>query len=255
MIKGVLLDVGGVVAIGSDPIAGAAQAIANLRAHGVAFRFVTNISRQAHKSVVASLNRMGFSVQPSEVFTPAVAASAWLKAHGRAPHLLVHPALKEDFAGLEQGAPDALVVGDAGQDFTYEALNAAFRLLMGDTPFLALAQNRYFRDSDGALSLDAGAFVAALEYASGKTAIAMGKPAAAFFQTAVASMACQPHEAVMVGDDAEFDVAPAIAAGLAGILVQTGKYAPGAETAHNPRPTHVAADIGEAVDWIIAQKG
>jgi HAD superfamily hydrolase (TIGR01458 family) len=255
MIKGVLLDVGGVVAIGASPLPGAVDAIAQLRRQNIPVRFVTNITRQSHRSVVASLSQMGIAVKAQEVFTPSFAAREWLQENDHTPHLLIHPALEEDFQGLRQGRADTLVLGDAGDAFSYAALNDAFRVLANGGEFLALAQNRAFRDSDGELSLDAGAFVAALEFSSGKQALVLGKPAPGFFHAAIASIGCQPGEAVMVGDDAEFDVAAAILAGLSGILVRTGKYALGAELTCAPNPTVIADDIGAAVDWIITQNG
>lgn len=255
MIRGVLLDVGGVVAVGASPLPGAVNAIARLRDHKIAVRFLSNITRQSHRGVVASLNQMGIPAATEEVFTPSIATCTWLTEHGCTPHLLVHPDLREDFEKIENdNSVDALVLGDAGETLDYVALNNAFRVLINGGEFLALAQNRAFRDNDGGLSLDAGAFVAALEYASGKKAVVLGKPAAAFFLAALASIPCRPAEAVMVGDDAEFDVAAAISAGLSGgILVRTGKYVPGAERAYLPRPTAVVDDIGAAVDWVLAR--
>ncbi|TIU71607.1 MAG: TIGR01458 family HAD-type hydrolase, partial [Mesorhizobium sp.] len=80
-------------------------------------------------------------------------------------------------------------------------LNDAFRELVAGAELLALATNRTFRDADGALSLDAGPFVAALEFASLKRATVLGKPSPAFFLSALASMNCPPEQAIMVGDD------------------------------------------------------
>ena len=54
----------------------------------------------------------------------------------------------------------------------------------------------------------------------------------------------------MIGDDAEADVGGAMAAGLQGILVQTGKYRPGQETKLPERPTHVVADLSVAVELL-----
>jgi HAD superfamily hydrolase (TIGR01458 family) len=93
---------------------------------------------------------------------------------------------------------------------------------------LALQKNRYWRREDG-LSLDAGPFVAALEYASGRSATVVGKPEREFFELALRELGLAPHEAAMVGDDAEADVAGAQIAGLKGIQVRTGKYRPGVE--------------------------
>jgi ribonucleotide monophosphatase NagD (HAD superfamily) len=52
--------------------------------------------------------------------------------------------------------------------------------------------------------------------------VVVGKPAEEFFLAAMADM--ELERAVMVGDDAEADVGGAMAAGLPGVLVRTGKY-------------------------------
>lgn len=107
-------------------------------------------------------------------------------------------------------------------------------------------------DSDGKLSLDAGAFVTGLEFASQKSAIVLGKPSQPFFRSALATINCPDTQAVMVGDDAETDVAGALQAGLAhALLVRTGKYREGDESRFEPAPTATLRDISEAVDWII----
>jgi HAD superfamily hydrolase (TIGR01458 family) len=116
-------------------------------------------------------------------------------------------------------------------------------------PLYALAANRYFKDEDG-LSLDAGAFVAALEYASGATAELFGKPAPAFFQAALEGLGCVAADAVMIGDDVEADVNGALALGIGGFLVRTGKYRPQDDERLAVGGVAVA-DAIEAVDRIL----
>ena len=120
------------------------------------------------------------------------------------------------------------MVGDAGDHLRYAGINQAFRLLKAGAPLLALGRNRYFKETDG-LSMDAGPFVAALEYAAGVSAELLGKPAPALFAAALRPLGCIPAQAVMIGDDVEADVNGALAAGLGGILVRTGKFRPGDE--------------------------
>jgi HAD superfamily hydrolase (TIGR01458 family) len=246
--RGVLLDIGGVLYVGDRPIDGAHEALEELRTAGLAIRFITNTTSSPKRNVLDKLARMGFECTAEELFTPAAAARVWLAAHGLTPWLLVAEALLEDFQDRGDD-PDAVVIGDAGPGFTYEALNLAFRLIMDGAPLIALAKNRYFMQPDG-LTLDAGAFVAALEYAVGVDAIVLGKPAPDFFAAALAAMGCPAGEAVMVGDDWEADVNGAMEAGLGGILVQTGKYAKGDEAKLNPG-AQVAADIAGAVELIV----
>lgn len=254
MIKGVLLDIAGVLYTGDEAIPGAAEAIARLRAAGLPLRLLTNTTRKNRRQILDLLASLSFDISKDELFTPAAAACDWLAENGYSPHLLIHPALTEDFTSCSKDGPEAVVLGDAGEGFTYEALNAAFRKLANGAPLLALARNRFFKDDDGELSLDMGPFVELLEYASGAKAMVFGKPSADFFHAAAASMKCSPAETVMVGDDAESDVAGARSAGIGkGILVKTGKYRDRDEMRFEPHPTALANDISEAVDMILKE--
>jgi HAD superfamily hydrolase (TIGR01458 family) len=256
MIRAVLLDLAGVIYEGEHPLPGAAEAVARLREAGFGLRFLTNTTRMPRRELLARVNGMGVPIAGEELFAPAQAARAWLAARKLSPHLLVYPALEEDFAGLPAAEKEAVVVGDAAQGFSYAALNAAFRKLLQGAEFVALARNRSFKDDDGGLSLDTGAFVAALEYASRREAVLLGKPAPDFFQAALASLGCDGKAAVMVGDDAEADVAGALAAGIgAAILVRTGKYRSGDEDKVDKAPSATVADLAAAVQWILERGG
>jgi HAD superfamily hydrolase (TIGR01458 family) len=256
MIRAVLLDLAGVVYQGEQPLPGAVDAIAGLRQAGLRLRFLTNTTRMPRRALLSRLTGMGVPIADEELFTPAQAARAWLSSRQLSPHLLIHPALAEDFAGLGGSEGEAVVIGDAAQGFTYDALNAVFRKLLEGAEFLALARNRSFKDEDGELSLDTGAFVAALEYAAQREAIVLGKPAPAFFEAALVGTETDAKEAVMVGDDAEADVAGARLAGIgSALLVRTGKYRPGDETRVEPRPSAVVEDLAAAASWIMNRRG
>jgi HAD superfamily hydrolase (TIGR01458 family) len=254
-IKGVLVDLDGVVYVRDETMPGALAAIERLRGAGLAVRFLTNTTRTPHRKILDRLRELGIRLESDDLMSPAKAARRMIEKEGLAPHLLVHPNLEEDFVGLQTGSRPAVVVGDAGEGFTYAALNAAYRVLDagadGEAAFLALANNRVFRDRDGGLSMDAGPFVGALAYAARREPVVLGKPSPAFFLAALSSIGCTPEEAVMIGDDVEADVGGAMALGMAGVLVRTGKYEEGAEGRIDPRPTHVAADLAAAVDWIL----
>lgn len=256
MIRGILIDLSGVLYVGDAPIPGAREALARLHEAGLPVRFVTNTTRTPNQALRAKLLDMGFEIPEEAIFTPAAAARNELSRQRLTPHLLIHPALAEDFTDTQiadaQGT--AVVVGDAGDGFTYQALNAAFRKLVDGAAFFALAKNRTFRDADGGLSLDAGAFVAALEYASGQQVTVLGKPSSAFFSAAARSMTLPLQDLVMIGDDAENDVSGALKAGVGrALLVRTGKYRPNAEKTVDPQPTAVVDDLAAAVDWISKQ--
>ena len=255
MIRAVLLDLAGVVYQGEQSLPGAVEAVAELRRAGLRLRFLTNTTRMPRRALLSRLNEMGVKIGDEELFTPAQAARAWLTARSLSPHLLIHPNLVEDFAGLGGSAGEAVVIGDAADGFTYAALNAAFRKLLAGAAFVALARNRSFKDEDGELSLDTGAFVTALEYAARREAVVLGKPAPDFFQGALAGTGCDGEQAVMVGDDAEADVAGALKAGIGrALLVRTGKYRPRDEAKVEPRPSATVEDLAAAARWILERR-
>ena len=252
MIQTVLLDVSGVLYQGAEAIPGAVEALARLRSSGRHVRCLTNSTRQPKHRIMGKLQDLGFALQPEEVFTPVAAVLDWLVRTGHSPHLLVHPALEEEFSGCDRSGPPAVIVGDAAQAFSYDNMNRAYRLLQKRAPLIALANNRIFMDEDGQLSLDVGCFVQALEHATGIKARLFGKPDPGFFRAAVASTGASPAQSAMIGDDVESDIAGALAAGLAkAYLVRTGKFRDGDESRFTPEPTDTVADICAAVTRLI----
>lgn len=245
-IEGLLIDVGGVLYQGDEAIKGSVEALARLRETGTSFRLLTNTTRTTRAALAHKLRGFGFTVEEEEIVTPASAAGAVLRRDGARPHLLVHPDLLPD-CPPEAPEPDAVLIGDAGEHFTFENMNRAFNVLIGGGKLYALGKNRFFRGSHG-LELDAGPFVAALEYAAGVEAILIGKPARDFFLTAADALALAPEKVAMVGDDVESDVEGAIAAGLAGILVRTGKFRSSDEARAKKGGAHVAASLGALVE-------
>jgi HAD superfamily hydrolase (TIGR01458 family) len=223
---GVLLDIDGVLYVGDDPIEGAHAALSQLRELGAGLRLVTNTTSRSRRQVAEHLGELGFEISIDEVLTPAAMAVAHCEECGHeSVELIVSDGLREDLASLAGSAGgktvDAVILGDVGARFDAELLNRVFRLIMDGAELVALQHNRYWRRADG-LALDVGAYAAALEYATRREAVVVGKPAEAFFGAAVVDMGLE--NAVMIGDDAEADVGGAMAAGLPGILVRTGKY-------------------------------
>jgi HAD superfamily hydrolase (TIGR01458 family) len=225
-VEGLLLDLSGVIYVEDDAVPGAAEALERLRADGIPIRLVTNTTMRPARSILERLDRLGIEADPGELITPATLAKRRCEEAGfESVALVVLDELREDLEGLEEkgDSADVVIVGDLGDQWDYDVLNRAFRRLMDGAELIALQKNRYWETSDG-LSLDAGPFVASLEYAIGSEAEVMGKPSEAFFELALSELGTSADHAAMVGDDVEADVGGAMEAGLAGILVKTGKY-------------------------------
>jgi HAD superfamily hydrolase (TIGR01458 family) len=227
-IEGFLIDLDGVLYTGEIPVRGAERAIRFLNENGYSYRFISNTTRKCRRTIAERLSRMGLEIPESDIFTPPIAAVAYMRNTGRHRfHLMVTGDVDQDFLQDNCNDPakgaDLVILGDAGDEFTYANLNAAFRDLINGAELIALERDRYWMAPDG-LSLSAGPFVTALEFAAGKKAILMGKPSQAFFDLALNDMGLSPAQVVMIGDDIQTDVGGAQAAGMRGVLVRTGKY-------------------------------
>ncbi len=241
-IKGFLIDLDGVLYVGDTAIEGALDAIEFLRKRKYRYRFVSNTTRKCRKTIVKRLSDMGFVISEEEIITPLVAASVYLKNTGKKHcYLLVTGDAEQD---LDQTCicttgekADCVIIGDAGDRISYNSLNTAFRHMMKGAELIALEKDRYWMAPDG-LSLSAGPFVTALEFATGKRATIIGKPSKAFFDRALDEIGLRAGQVAMIGDDIITDVAGAHRAGMKSILVKTGKYRKDTEDNSVIKPTY-----------------
>jgi HAD superfamily hydrolase (TIGR01458 family) len=227
-IKGLLIDLDGVLYVGDKPVAGACDAISWLVQNDIAFRFLSNTTRKCRRTIAGKLSAMGLVVPEEYIFTPPLAAIAYMRKTGLNRYFLLATGdVYQDFQGIGlndcTGQVDYVILGDAGDAVTYNSLNHAFRQLMRGAELIALERDRYWMAHDG-LSLSAGPFVTGLEFASGKNAVTVGKPSAAFFELALQDMGLRADQVAMIGDDIITDIGGAQTAGIPGVLVRTGKF-------------------------------
>ena len=251
----ILLDVDGVLHVSDEPIAGAAEAVSRLRADGHRIRFVTNTTTRSRATLAEDLRRLGIELRDEDVQTTARAAARALA--GKRVLALTMSAIVPDLEGVElvgEGA-DAVLLGGAdeseetGRVFSYMNLARAFHELDGGAELYCLHTNRWWQTRHGPV-LDAGAFVAGLEYAAQTEATVLGKPSTAYFDAALEALDAEPSMTWMVGDDYETDVVGAQACGLRTILVRTGKFRPDALERAGVMPEGIISSIAQLPDWI-----
>jgi phospholysine phosphohistidine inorganic pyrophosphate phosphatase len=251
-----LLDLDGTLYTSAGPIPGAADALRRLRRAHIPFRLVTNTTSRSRSVLVQRLAGYGFEVSPDELFTAILAGDqvAWAAGYRHVAPFLPEAALP-DLANLSlaggtsgipaNGVPDAVLVGDLGERWSYALLQEAFEYLMGGAALIALSRDRYWMKA-GSLMLDAGPFVAGLEFAAGRSAIVAGKPSGAFYAAALASIGVQqPGSAAMIGDDLWSDVEGAQRAGLQGWLVRTGKFRESVLADSGITPDRILSSVAE----------
>ncbi len=231
-MKALLIDLDGAVFQGDSLIPGVDRWISDLRESGFPHLFITNSSTHPRSEIINKLERYGIRVQPQEILTPVVACAQWLCEHSIEKLALQIPrGTGEDLVGFEvvplSGGknPEAILVGDLGENWNYLKLNNIFRAMM-ETPqprLVALGMTRY-RKTESGLNMDVAPFIRAIEYASGCTADVIGKPSTTFFHEALNILNVEASDCAMIGDDIYSDIKGAQEAGLKGLLVKTGKF-------------------------------
>jgi HAD superfamily hydrolase (TIGR01458 family) len=226
--RALILDMEGVLHVDWAALPGAPEAFARFRAARLEVAVLTNTTGRTRAAIAGRLGDLGMPVPPERIVTSAWAAAEHLRGQRHRPRVyaLAEPAVLEEFDGLNLvGSPaeaETIVLGGPDERWTYAALNDVFRALLGGAALVAMQRNRWWTTGSGP-ALDAGMFVAGLEYAAGVDAAVVGKPSPEIFAAACARAGADPAEAMMVGDDLESDLRPAAQLGMATCLVRTGK--------------------------------
>tara|TARA_B100001179_G_scaffold139723_1_gene100859 strand:+ start:50 stop:850 length:801 start_codon:yes stop_codon:yes gene_type:complete len=246
--KGILLDLEGVIYEGSRLIDGSIETINKLLAHGFNIKYLTNTTTTSRRLVFEKLIQFKLPLIEPDIFSPAIAANIFLKKKNISRiSLFTNQSLQEDFADfvIDDLRPDAIILGDLYKEFSWEKLNKAFQIILEANPLIiALHKNRYCK-RENKLGLDLGPFVAALEYATSKKSVLIGKPEKNFFNLAIEDMKLKNEEVVMIGDDIFADIGGAKNIFLSTIQVKTGKFQKKDETNVYLQPDYRINSISE----------
>ena len=255
-----IVDLDGVVYIGSSPVPGVPQVLSARAALGDAVVYATNNSRWHRSDYIERLQGMGAPVTLDSVVSVARATALLLVEEPVRPKcvmVLGGPGLSRELRdvglrtvaptphGLAAG-PDVVVVGvDFG--LRYERLSIAADAVRRGARFVATNRDPVYPSSRG-LNAGAGSIVAAVVVAGGREPdIVVGKPGPRLFETAAATVGMTAREAVVVGDGLNTDIAAAHAVGARSVLMLTGVTSQAQVEAASSarRPTAVAHDAAE----------
>jgi 4-nitrophenyl phosphatase len=230
IFDGLVCDMDGVLYRGDVPIEGSAEAIEEMRRRGVRLVFCTNNSRSTVAQYLDKLSRMGIEAAPQEMVTSAVVTAEVLAKRGRrgARAIVVGgDGIRAELSsiGVEiDDDPDAtqadLVVVGWDPRFDYVAMRRAAAAVLAGAEFVATNDDSAFPSPQG-LWPGAGAILASIETASGRSAEVMGKPHDPMME-AVAARLNGAQEVAMVGDRPETDLAGGVTRGWTTVLVLSG---------------------------------
>ncbi len=230
-LRGLLIDLDGVVFLGTQPLPGAAGFLSEARRHGLPFLLVTNNSTTSPALVARKLEGMGIEAYPEEILTSAEAAAAFIRASNPAPSrvLVVGEAglreavVEQGLQVVEDGEDADWVLAGLDRQFDYAKLTTAARAIQAGARFVATNADALLPVEGGQVLPGAGSIIAALQTASGVEPIVVGKPEPGLFQRGLQRLGqLAPGQAAMVGDRIDTDVLGGRQAGLRTILVLTG---------------------------------
>jgi glycerol 3-phosphatase-2 len=250
-----ILDLDGCVWIGPNPVPGAVAAIDALRTAGKRVAFATNDPRRPEEDYVARLWRIGVRASLADVVTVGGATQHLLAEtrSGRTAFVIGTPSMHRHVAdaglrvlnGTDLATRAEVVVVGGTEELTYAHLRDASLALRRGADFVATGRDPTYPQPDG-LWPGTGAIVAALEYATGRTAAIVGKPEPQLFLTALERLG--EGRTLVVGDSLDSDVAGAAAAGLdAALVLSGGTSVEDLPPDPDPRPLAVAESLAELV--------
>ena len=246
--SGILFDLDGVIYQDGVLIDGAKSTIELLNRAKIPYCFITNSTRRTKSGLVMHIEQMGLKTKESRVFAASQAAVEYCRMKNFKKMLLVvaDSEIKKDYCSFDlvDKNPEVVVLGDMGTMFNFELLNRLFLDIMAGCQIVAMHKNRYWIDS-GTLKMDLGAFVSALEYASGKKVVITGKPNRNFFMLAARRLGCPPNMVYMVGDDIYADIGGAKSAGMNAVLVKTGKFNENLLSSSKIQPDYVIKSVAD----------
>ncbi len=252
-IRGLILDLDGVVWKDETPLVDARQVFDKIRRAGLKFILATNNATRNVEQYQEKLARFGVEVDASQIINSAMAVANLLSQRfpGGGPVYVigedgVRTALQEKgFYFAEKGVKAVVAGWDRG--ITFDKLSQATLLIRAGVPFYGTNPDRTFPTPQGLIP-GAGAILAAIEAATDQKPVLGGKPSAAMMDLAMQHLATQPAETLAIGDRLETDILGGVNAGCRTALVLSGVSSLKDLEAFQPKPDLVAEDLAQLID-------
>ena len=227
IFKGVIFDLDGVLEYQGKAYPGAAELLDHLRHKGVLIRILSNSTLKSRQSCMERLNQKGLKVYENEVITASFATARYLETQNpRSCWIMLKGKGLDEFSHFNQDPdnPEYVVLGDFRDDFNFQNLNKALRLISNGAKLIVMITETV-DSSLGEMELTVGAYGKMLEDAANIRATYIGKPNHYIFDITLATMNnIEKSKILMVGDKMQTDILGAKQVGLKAALVKTGEF-------------------------------
>jgi NagD protein len=249
LAKQYIMDMDGVIVVGTQPVPGAAEFIARLVEAGRGFLILTNNSIYTPRDLANRLRYSGIEVSEDHVYTSGVATARFLNSqrpHGTAYAIGeagLTTALHDIGYTLSEHDPEYVVLGETST-YSFERITRAIRLIMGGARFIATNPDTT-GPAEGGIAPATGAVAALIERATGVAPYFVGKPNPLMLRTALRAIDAHSEDTIMIGDRMDTDIVMGIESGLETILVLTGVTTREQAERFPYRPTRILGSVAE----------
>lgn len=255
-IKGLILDMDGVLWVDAWPIGNLPNIFARIREHGLAVTMATNNSTSTPGMYVDRLRKYGVVVEPEQVVTSSLAAvdmmskklpaGAKVFAIGEKGLFDVLAAAGFELMDLERARhADALVMG-FDREINFRKVNEATLLVRAGKPFFATNPDKTFPTPQGQIP-GAGSWISVITTATNVQPVFAGKPYPYMLELAMQRMNTHRTNTLVVGDRLETDIAGGQALGCPSALVLSGVTSRAQGEAWHPRVDVIAENLAALV--------
>jgi 4-nitrophenyl phosphatase len=212
------------------PVEGAVEWLKKVKSTGKVFSLVSNNTTHSPGKLLSLLRSKGFELGEDNLDTCMKMAKEWLerkkiKSCFVIGNLGLKEYLKKEGIKIKESSLVQAVVVGLDEKVNYQKLKIATRALMeNDACLVALHSNKIFKDSKGEIAPSVGSIVKALEYASDKKALVLGKPSEDFYRNVLRRLKSRPENCLFISDDPLSDLAGAKKLKIKTAFVLSGKY-------------------------------
>jgi len=249
-LRGLIIDMDGVLWHGDVPLPGLHKFFEVLRRREIKFVLATNNNTETPDGFASKARRLGVEVAPEQVITASIATVHYLQATyppGSRVYVVGEAPLKEliTVAGFTLAETDVVaVVATMDRQLTYDMLKRATLLIRGGAEYIGTNPDACYPTPEGIVP-GAGAILAAISASSDRLPTIMGKPESWVFKICMEQMGLGLEDVASLGDRLNTDIAGAQRLGLKSILVLSGICTPAELASSSIQPTWVFQGIDE----------
>lgn len=231
-IRAFLIDCDGVLSRSTEfsPIHGSVEWMNEIHKRKVPYLIASNTTTISPEMFVNKLVKTGFPVNLNTIQTPLTILQEYLSRKNPGSIFVLGTDLLKEFiiskkiTVLDTSNVSTVLMGFSKEMDRAKLSIAIEAILKHNSEFIALHKNRIHVDKSGMIEPGLGAWVKAVEYATGKKALTIGKPAPYFYKKALQKLKMEPRHTAMISDDPVGDLCGAKKLGIRTVFVTSGKY-------------------------------